>query len=113
MGGTQTVWRVRRRLERLEGELAEARATQAQLRLRLERFEMIAAAAGAPVAGSVPVAPMPPELVAAARDLRPRDVPVRLEIGGAEVIAVIGGEGDPREWWQAIWQLASPVREAS
>lgn len=104
---------VRRRLRRLEGELAEARAVQAELRQRLERFEMIAAAAGAAVSASVPLAPMPPELVAAARELRQRDVPVRLDIGGAEVIAVIGGEGDPREWWQAIWQLAAPARQAS
>jgi hypothetical protein len=112
-GGAQAVWQVSRRLRRLETELAEARAVQADLRQRLERFEMIAAAAGAPAGPSVPAAPMPPELAAAARELRPRDVPVRLDLGGTEVVVVIGGEGDPREWWQAIWQLAAPARAAS
>lgn len=98
------MWRLRRRVRRLEGELAEARASQAELRRRLEFFEMIAAATGA-AARPVPSAPMPPPLMAAARELHRQDVPVRLDIAGAEVIAVIGGEGDPREWWTAIWEL--------
>jgi hypothetical protein len=38
---------------------------------------------------------------------------VRLDVGGAEVIAVIGGAGDPREWWTAIWELTRQVRETS
>jgi hypothetical protein len=106
------VWRVKRRLRRLEDELAEARASQDELRRRLEHFEMIAAAAGAAPRASVPAAPMPVPLVAAARELHRRDVPVRLEVGEAEVVAVIGGEGDPREWWTAIWELTAPAGEA-
>ena len=51
---------------------------------------------------------MPPSLLAAARDLHPFDVPVRLEVAGASAVAVVGGAGDPREWWSAIWQLAGP-----
>src|SRR5579859_7603647 len=42
-GRWQAVWRLKRRLRRLEGELAEAKADQAELRRRLELFEMIAA----------------------------------------------------------------------
>lgn len=107
------MWRVRHRIRRLEGELAEAKAAQAELRRRLERFEMIAAAAGAAADTSGPLAPVPPALVAAARELHRRDVPVRLDIEGTEVIAVIDGNGDPREWWEAIRQLADPVRGTS
>jgi hypothetical protein len=106
------VWRVRRRIRRLETEVAEARADRAAMRQRLKQFEMVAAAAGAGPGSTVPSAPMPPPLVAAARDLRQQDVPVRLDVEGIEVVAVVGGEGDPREWWAAIWQLAGPVGEA-
>lgn len=106
------MWRGRR-LRRLEDEVAETRAEQDDLRRRLELFEMIASAAGAPVAGLPPSGPMPPELVAAAREMRSDDVPVRLNIGGTDVVAVVGGTGDPREWWTAIWQLIRPVRQAS
>lgn len=107
------MWRVSRRLRRLESELAEAKVAQEELRQRLELFEMIAAATGATLDRPVPAMPMPPSLVAAARELHKQDVPVRLDVGGTEVIAVIGGEGDPREWWSAIWRLASPIRESS
>jgi hypothetical protein len=105
----QAVWRMRHRIRRLESELAEAKAGQAELRQRLERFEMIAAAAGAAVDTSVPLVPVPPALVAAAAELHRQDVPVRLNIEGTEVIAVIDGNGDPSEWWEAIRQLADPV----
>ncbi|HUC22635.1 MAG TPA: hypothetical protein VMA73_08005 [Streptosporangiaceae bacterium] len=57
---------------------------------------------------TAPSASLPPRLLAAARDLRGHDVPVRLEVAGAEVIAVVGGPGDPEEWWRAIWQTAGP-----
>ena len=107
------MWHGKRRLRRLEDEVADARAEQASLRRRLELFEMIARAAGAPVTGEPPAAPMPPGLVAAAREVHSADVPVRLDVGGTEVVAVIGGAGDPREWWNAIWQLTHPVQEAS
>jgi hypothetical protein len=107
------VWHGRRRIRRLEDEVAEAKAAQADLRRRLEVFEMIARAAGAPVTGEPPGAPMPPVLVAAARDVRSADVPIKLDVGGTDVVAVIGGAGDPREWWTAIWQLTHPVQEAS
>ena len=105
------MWRMTRRLRRLEDELARARAERAELRQRLQRFEMIAAAAGA--AARSPAPPVPPTLMAAARELRDRDVPVRLRVDDTEVIAVIGGEGDPRQWWAAIHELAGPAGEAS
>ena len=99
------MWWERRRLQRLEDELASARADQDRLQRRLEAFEMIAAAAGrAP--DSVPSGPMPAGLVAAARELHSHDLPVRIDVAGSEVIAVVGGGGDPREWWNAIWQIA-------
>lgn len=63
---------------------------------------MIAAAAGA----AMPDAPVPPALVVAAGERRSSDVPVRLDVADSEVFAVVGGPGDPREWWTAIWQVA-------
>lgn len=92
-----------------------AKAERAELRRRLEVFEAIAAAAGAsdegaraagPPRGPVPSAPMPPGLIAAARELRSHDAAVRLDVAGADLVAVVGGPGDPREWWTAIWQFA-------
>lgn len=93
------------RLQRLERELATARAERADLRRRLDWFETIAAAAGASGRGAVPTAPMPASLVAAAHDPRLNDVAVRLDVAGTEIIAVVGGAGDPREWWTAIWRI--------
>jgi hypothetical protein len=111
------MWRRRRRLQQLETEVAQGKAERAELRRRLDWFEEIAVAAGAAAPGAqppgagrqstVPAAP-PPNLLAAARDLRRDDFPVRLEVGGAEVIAVVGGPGDPREWWTAIWRTVGP-----
>jgi hypothetical protein len=100
------MWRDRRRIQRLEDELARAQADHAKLRRRLEQIEVIAAAAGGAQEDSVPSGPMPAGLVAAARELHSRDLPVRLDVAGSEVIAVVGGGGDPREWWNAIWQIA-------
>ena len=100
--------RKRRGFRRLADELAEARVEQAELRRRIEAFEMIAAAAGA----AVPDAPVPPVLAAAAREARSSDVPVRLDVADSEVFAVVGGPGDPREWWSAIWQLARQSEQA-
>jgi len=115
------MWRRRHRLQQLESEVAQAKAERAELRRRLDWFETIAAAAGAAAPGNettrtglprrqntVAIAPLPPNLLAAARDLRRHDVPVRLEVAGAEVIAVVGGPGDPREWWTAIWRTVGP-----
>ncbi len=110
-----TVWKGRRsqRIRRLECEVAEARAGQAELRRRVEMFEKIAAAAGADLddtapADPVPAQPVPPSLLAAAQDRRHSGAPVRLDVDGREFIAVVDGEGgDPREWWSAIWRLAS------
>ncbi len=97
------VWLGRRRLRRLENEVVEARADQAELRRRLELFERIAAAAGATVGGPASDGPVPPSLLAAAGDPRYKGAPVRLTVDGREVIAVIGGEsGDPEQWWAAI-----------
>lgn len=98
------MWRRRRGVRRLADELAEARAEQAELRRRIAVFEMIAAAAAPPDLTD----PVPPALAAAAREHRGTDVPVRLDLSGAEVVAVIGGGGDPHEWWAAIRRLAAP-----
>jgi hypothetical protein len=115
------VWRRRRRdhpprlaehrIERLEDEAAAASAGLTELRQRLDLLESVAAAAGAAPYGGVPAAPMPPVLLAAARDVHQRDIPVRLDVAGTDVVAVIGGAGDPREWWTTIWQLAAPAEE--
>jgi hypothetical protein len=99
------VWRKKRGFRRLADELTEAKVEQAELRRRLEAFEMIAAAAGAAVSAG-PEAPVPPELIAAASERRSDDVPVRLDVAGDAVFAVVSGPGDPREWWTAIWQSA-------
>lgn len=98
------MWRRRRGLQRLADEVAEARAEQAELRRRVAAFEMIAAAAASPDLS----APVPPALAAAARELRATEVPVRLDVAGTAVVAVVGGAGDPRQWWAAIWRLAAP-----
>jgi hypothetical protein len=90
----------------METELAAGRAERAELRRRLDWFETIAAAAGGPPPGAVPTAPMPLSLAAAARDPRATDVAVRFEVAGTEVIAVIGGVGNPDEWWTAIRHIA-------
>jgi hypothetical protein len=111
------VWLGRHRLRRLENELLEARADQAELRRRLELFEQIAAAAGAALgdpadgdaspAAAAAAAAVPPSLLAAAGSSRQKDAPVRLTVDGREVIAVVGGEdGDPAQWWAAIRRLA-------
>ena len=105
------MWRARHRLRHLEEEIVAARADQADLQRRVAMFEQIAASAGAGLA-ALPSKPMPQELLAAARDLHPREYPVRLDVAGTEAIAVIAGEGDPREWWTAIWQIAGPQEEA-
>lgn len=98
------MWRRRRSLRRLADELADARAEQAELRRRVAAFEMIAAAAAPPGLS----APVPPALAAAARELRATEVPVRLDVAGTEVVAVVGGAGDPGQWWAAISRLAAP-----
>jgi len=124
------MWRRRGRIQQLEIEIEQGKAERAELRRRLDWFETIAAAAGAAppdtsahatalpstalpstpspkAAGQQSTVPAPPpNLLAAARDLRGHDVPVRLDVAGAEVVAVVGGPGDPREWWTAIWQTA-------
>jgi hypothetical protein len=100
----------RRRLRRLEHEVRETRADQAELRRRLELFEKIAEAAGAALADPVPAPPVPPSLLAAAGDPRQQGAPVRLAVEGREVIAVVGGKGDPSEWWAAIRRLALGAR---
>jgi hypothetical protein len=118
-----TVWKEKRsqRMRRLENEVAAGKAERAELRRRLELFEKIAAAAGATLddpaqndAGATETsAPVPPSLLAAAQDPR-RSAPVRLEVDGSELIAVVDGEGgDPHEWWSAIRRLASRLGNAS
>jgi hypothetical protein len=63
---------------------------------------------------AMPFRRVPPALLAAARAPQPRGCPVRLAVGGVEVIAVIGDEGgDPRDWLIAIHRLMSRSRDAS
>jgi len=118
-GGATALWRRWRRYRRLEEDLASALAGQRELRRRLEIFEAIAKAAGATLpeaswwAEAVPDAPMPANLLAAAAGYRGPDSAsfdhtVLLDVEGADVFAVIGGPGDPREWWSAVWQLTVP-----
>jgi hypothetical protein len=111
------VWRRQRptpgRVRQLEQEVAEARADSAELKRRLDLMETFVAAAGARPGDQQNDAPLPPELLAAARDLHQRDVPVRLDVAGSEVIAVVSGAGDPREWWTTIVRLASQPGNAS
>jgi hypothetical protein len=91
-------------VQRLAAELAEARAEHAELQRRMTAFEMIAAAAAPPDLAT----PVPPVLAAAALELRATEVPVRLDVAGADVVAVVGGGGDPRQWWAEICRLAAP-----
>jgi len=101
-------------MRRLENEVAEARAGQAELMRRVELFEKIAAAAGVELDDTVAAEPVPPSLLAAAQDPRQNGAPVRLDVDGREFIAVVDGEGgDPHEWWSAIQRLASRLRSAS
>jgi hypothetical protein len=94
-------------MRQLEDAVADAKATQAELRRRMELFEEIAAAAGVELGERSRAAEVPQPLLTAARDPR-QDAPVRLDVAGREFIAVVGGEGgDPREWWAAIQRLAS------
>jgi hypothetical protein len=116
------VWQGRRRLAQLEKELAATRAEQASLQQRVDLFEKIAAAAGASLDETAPgehpagsLAPVPATLLAAATGRRAEGSPVRLAVGGRDVIAVIGDDegGDPREWWSAIHKFAVRLRSAS
>jgi hypothetical protein len=113
------LWRGRRRIRRLEDEITAARSEQAELRHRLEVFEMIAGAAGAalpepPWPGTgAPASPMPASLAAAARAASSDEAPIMLDVGGTEVIAIIGGPGDPREWWSAVCQVAGQPEDAT
>jgi hypothetical protein len=101
-------------MRRLEDEVAEGKAERAELRRRLELFEKIAAAAGVEVDDSVVTEPVPPSLLAAAQEPRRHGAPVRVDVDGHELIAVVDGEGgDPNEWWSAIRKLASRPRSAS
>jgi hypothetical protein len=119
-----TVWKEKRsqRMRRLENEVAAGKVERAELRRRLELFEKIAAAAGATLddpaqndAGATETSvPVPPSLLAAAQDPRRSGAPVRLDVDGSELIAVVDGEGgDPHEWWSAIRRLASRLGNAS
>ena len=111
------MWQARRRLQRLEQEVAEARAAQVVLQQRVEMFEKIAAAAGVSITDACPgqpspsansSQPVPPTLLAAASEPGRDGSPVRLAVEGSDVIAVIGDEGgDPREWWAVIRRLGS------
>jgi hypothetical protein len=114
-GSAKTVWHRRsQRMRRLENEVAAGKAERAELRRRLELFEEIAAAAGVEVDETVAAEPVPPSLLAAAQDPRQHGAPVRLDVDGRELIAVVDGEGgDPHEWWSAIRRLASRLRSAS
>jgi hypothetical protein len=101
--------------------MSEARADQADLRQRLQLFETIAAAAGADAPKppppmdrpGAPSASLPASLLAAARDARTREEAVWLEIGDSDMIAIVRGPGNPREWWSAIWRVSKQADDAS
>jgi hypothetical protein len=119
-GSINIVWKERhsKRMRRLENEVAEAKAGQAELQRRVELFEKIAATAGVevdgPVTNTAGSEPVPPSLLAAAQDPRQHGAPVRLDVDGRELIAVVDGEGgDPHEWLSAIRRLAPRMRSAS
>jgi hypothetical protein len=116
------VWQGRRRLAQLERELAAARSAHAELQQRVNLFERIAAAAGASLDDATrdepptePLLPVPAALLVAATERRAAGAPVRLAVGGREVIAVVGDDegGDPGEWWSAIHKFAARLRRAS
>ncbi len=114
-GSGKVLWKQRRsqRMRRLENEVAGVRAGQAEIMRRVELFEKIAAAAGAALGDTVATEPVPASLLAAAQDPRQNGAPVRLDVDGRELIAVVDGEGgDPDEWWSAIRRLASGPRSA-
>ncbi len=96
----------KRRLRRLEAQIKRAISDQASQPLRSEPAWTAKHPTGRMTA--VPSAPMPAELVDAARAARHGDLPVRLELPYATVVAVIGGAGYPQEWWTAIWWAAEP-----
>lgn len=116
------MWQGRRRLAQVEKELTATRVAQRALQQRVDMFEKIAAAAGASLNEAGPgdwparsLAPVPPNLLAAASERRAEGSPVRLAVGGRDVIAVIGDDegGDPREWWTAIHKFTARLRSAS
>jgi pyruvate/2-oxoglutarate dehydrogenase complex dihydrolipoamide acyltransferase (E2) component len=110
----EAVWHSGRRLRRLENSIAQARAGQADLERRVELFEEIVAAAGVAQHESVAADPVPPSLLAAARNSRRKNVLVRLDVESRQVIAVIGEDGgDPHEWWPAIRHFTTRLRSAS
>jgi hypothetical protein len=109
-GVLRAVWKERRsqRMRRLESEVAAGKADRAELRRRLELFEKIAAAAGATLDDPAQ------NDAGATQDPRHSGAPVRLDVDGSELIAVVDGEGgDPHEWWSAIRRLASRRGNAS
>ena len=94
--------------------MAEARAERAQLTRRIALFEQIVATAGLELDEAPGVSEVPSPLLAAAGDPRHSGAPVRLDVNGREMVAVVGGEkGDPREWWAAIQRLATRQQDAS
>ena len=104
------MWGANRRIRRLEVELALTAIGRAEVARQATLADTIV-----PVrepGPAVPSVPMPVKLVAAAHDGRDEDFSLHLELNGASVVAVISGEGDPRQWWTAIWQLAGPEASA-
>ncbi len=59
-------------------------------------------------ARAVPAGPMPRELIVAARQAGETEFSVVLDLVGATAAVIISGEGDPREWWTAVWTIAGP-----
>src|ERR1700683_5176030 len=68
------------------------------------------AARGDGPAGSL--APVPATLLTAATDRRAEGLPVRLAVGGRDIIAVIGDDegGDPRGGWAGNHKVGAPPR---
>src|SRR5260370_38352441 len=83
-GSINIVWKERhsRRMRRLENEVAEAKAGQAELQRRVELFEKIAAAAGVELDDAVAADSRPPSLLGRGQDPRPTGRPVWPGAGG-------------------------------
>src|SRR5260370_17687389 len=83
-GSINIVWKDRhnQRMRRLENEVAEAKAGQAELQRRVELFEKIAAAAGAELDHPAAMDSVPPSLLAAAPERRRNSAPARLQADG-------------------------------
>ena len=104
------MWRLGRKKDTKAERIARLEAGRAEDRRMLDALTAVARAAGAEVesAADDAVPGVPAGLIAATRSPRPGGEPVMLTSrDGQQVIAVVTGDGDPRQWWNAINERAS------